>query len=246
MGKNNNLIKTIVKECLFLLMLPIVFFLIISSLNGKKLVYADANCTSPGESSCGETCCTTTCVKPDANNKASWHCQGGGNGGPTQRLCGAFNNYCGGTSCEINAANGWSCPCKYGGTWGGWSACSASCGGGTKTRYNNEGCAEPQTQACNTQSCTPPSPTATSTPVPTATATPVPNNSCPATKSKGDANCSGCTDPTVDYSIWLNSQCHPATGQSCADKRADFNSDGNVDDADYDIWKANASPACTN
>lgn len=91
----------------------------------------------------------------------------------------------------------------------------------------------------------PPPPTAvplpTATPAPTSTPAPtVPpggNNSCPVTKGKGDANCDGVID-LIDYSIWLNNQCHPGSGQSCGDLRADFNGDGNVDDADYTIWQA--------
>ena len=35
--------------------------------------------------------------------------------------------------------------------WGGWSACSASCGGGTQSRTN--ACGTTQTQSCNTQPC---------------------------------------------------------------------------------------------
>jgi len=35
--------------------------------------------------------------------------------------------------------------------WGSWSACSASCGGGTQTRTN--ACGSVQGQVCNTQSC---------------------------------------------------------------------------------------------
>lgn len=58
--------------------------------------------------------------------------------------------------------------------------------------------------------------------------------SCPR-KGVGDANCDGKVDG-IDYSIWLNSQCRPTGGQTCADTRADFNRDGNVDDSDYQIW----------
>lgn len=57
-------------------------------------------------------------------------------------------------------------------------------------------------------------------------------------KSSGDANCDGSING-IDYSIWLNSQCHPGPGQTCARYDADFNGDGNVDDADYFIWLNN-------
>ncbi len=112
-------------------------------------------CNNPG--TCSDDCCAST----------------GGGGGCTPN---ASNNYCGGSSCIENAANGWSCPCKYGGSWSGWSACSASCGGGTQTRTNP--CSGSQSQSCNTQVCLIP-PTATpiqptSTPTPTLTPTPTP------------------------------------------------------------------------
>ncbi len=54
-------------------------------------------------------------------------------------------------------------------------------------------------------------------------------------KKYGDANCDGSVDG-IDYSIWLNSQCRPGSGQKCANTKADFNNDGNVDDEDYQIW----------
>lgn len=37
-------------------------------------------------------------------------------------------------------------------TWGAWSTCTATCGGGTQTRTDN--CNNSQVQACNTQACT--------------------------------------------------------------------------------------------
>jgi len=52
------------------------------------------------------------------------------------------------------------------GGWSGWSACSASCGGGTQTRTctnpalscGGANCAGASSQACNTQTCSPPTP----------------------------------------------------------------------------------------
>lgn len=67
--------------------------------------------------------------------------------------------------------------------------------------------------------------------------TPTPNSTCP-TKTKGDANCDGSIDG-LDYSLWLNSQCHPSGDQQCSYLKADFNNDGNVDDSDYIIWENN-------
>lgn len=61
---------------------------------------------------------------------------------------------------------------------------------------------------------------------------------CPL-KNRGDANCDGRISG-VDYSIWLNSQCHPNPGKACADLRADFDADGDIDDNDYKIWLANS------
>lgn len=154
---------------------------------------------------------------------------GGGGGGCTPSQA---NNYCGGSGCIENAANGWSCPCKYGGTWSGWSACSASCGGGTQTRTNP--CSPSQSQACNTQACPTNTPTPTSTFTPTITlgptATPVPG--CPK-KPQGDANCDGAVNG-ADYSFWLNRQC--TTGCASANLVADFNGDSQVNDNDYTIW----------
>jgi len=57
-------------------------------------------------------------------------------------------NWC----CTVGA--GTQCPCGGGcnpNNWGGWSACSASCGGGTQCRTNE--CGTSQCQACNTQPC---------------------------------------------------------------------------------------------
>ncbi len=57
---------------------------------------------------------------------------------------------------------------------------------------------------------------------------------CPL-KSKGDANCDGKLDP-IDYSILINSQCAKTSpNQVCADLRADFNGDGEVNQVDKDI-----------
>jgi len=87
-----------------------------------------------------------------------------------------------------------------------------------------------------------PSPTSGPTTVPTVgpSVTPV-QLACPR-KTEGDAggtNGVGYCDNSIDgldYSIWLNSQCHPAPGQVCNLTYADFNTDGNVDDLDYAIW----------
>ena len=57
-------------------------------------------------------------------------------------------------------------------------------------------------------------------------------------KTQGDADCNGVVDG-VDYSRWLNSQCVPGAGQTCASYTADFNGDGRVDDTDLSIWPAN-------
>lgn len=76
------------------------------------------------------------------------------------------------------------------------------------------------------------------TPSPT-TSLPTSSPSCP-TRSTGDANCDSTIDG-IDYSYWLNSQCHPGPGQICAEYTADFNRDGNVDDVDYQIWYTNRS-----
>lgn len=54
-------------------------------------------------------------------------------------------------------------------------------------------------------------------------------------KSQGDANCDGKIDG-IDYSIWVNTQCHSTYSQHCGDLRADFNGDGSIDDNDIFIW----------
>lgn len=124
--------------------------------------------------------------------------------------------------------------------------CSKSCGGGIQQCYTHDVCGSnfnQVTRTCNTQPCptsippsaTPILPTVTMTPTPVA-ATPSP---VPCTrKAQGDANCDGKISG-IDYSIWLNSQCHPAAGQTCNNLSADFNKDGNVDDADYQAWFTN-------
>lgn len=65
--------------------------------------------------------------------------------------------------------------------------------------------------------------------------TAVPTGGSCGRKSEGDANCDDRVTG-VDFSIWLNTQCHHAPGQTCSDERADFNSDTQVDDSDYQIW----------
>jgi hypothetical protein len=68
--------------------------------------------------------------------------------------------------------------------------------------------------------------------------TPTPTIAACTKKSLGDANCDSHVDG-MDFSIWLNSQCHLGENQTCGDLRADFNSDANVDNVDYDIWYLN-------
>ncbi|GEM_PF-2202191 len=129
---------------------------------------------------CGQpaTTQTRTCTNPAPSN-------GGANcSGPSTNTCPAT------ASCPVNG--GWSV---------GWSACSASCGGGTQTRSCNNpppanggaDCSGPSTQSCNTQACQTPTPTPipppptriptptikptatpTSVPIPTGTPTPTP------------------------------------------------------------------------
>lgn len=115
-----------------------------------------------------------------------------------------------------------------------WSACSATCGGGTQTCTQSNGCGLTSncgTRACNTGSCTPtspPEPTVTplgptSTPVPTATPggptlTPVP------TITPGGPNLTPV--PTNIPGVC------PLKG------RGDANCDGKVDEGDYKLWLA--------
>lgn len=82
-------------------------------------------------------------------------------------------------------------------------------------------------------------PTPTAGTLPTLTVAPT-SPGC-SRKHVGDANCDGVIDG-IDYSIWLNSQCHPQPGSSgfcnpvAIDHDADFNQDNNRDDTDYIIW----------
>lgn len=88
-------------------------------------------------------------------------------------------------------------------------------------------------------------PTLTPTVIPSATPvlTVNPTNPSCTRKNQGDANCDGTeTVDGIDYSLWLNSQCHASPGQICGDISADFNNDGNVDDLDYDIWLLHREP----
>ena len=88
-------------------------------------------------------------------------------------------------------------------------------------------------------------PTWTPTPIPpTVTNVPTVTGVTCTRKTLGDANCDNAIDG-IDYSIWLNSQCHPEIGSSSfcnpvpQNADADFNLDGNRDDADYEIWFSN-------
>jgi len=91
----------------------------------------------------------------------------------------------------------------------------------------------------------PPSPTSPASP----STTPIPGCTM---KSLGDADCNNVIDG-IDYSLWLNSQCHlnaglpgnPTPAQECASYAADFNNDKNVDDADHNIWFANRNITTT-
>jgi hypothetical protein len=62
-----------------------------------------------------------------------------------------------------------------------------------------------------------------------------PSSGCNPPQTSGNANCDGAVD-LLDYSIWLNSTCEPASSQRCLDTRADFNHDKMINLIDKTIW----------
>ncbi len=84
---------------------------------------------------------------------------------------GAAWGHVGGSVCATGLLNGcidigpyivgWNCYTRCDGEWSAWSACSATCGGGTQTRTctnpaplnGGANCVGPSSQACNTQAC---------------------------------------------------------------------------------------------
>lgn len=139
-----------------------------------------------------------------------------------------------------------------------WGACSASCGGGTQTCTQSNGCGLTSscgTRSCNTQACTPTAtivPTSAVTVAPSVTPggptiTTSPNNptsSC-AKKSQGDANCDGVINET-DFNFWKQEfdTMQPAAPPN---QNANFACvEGNtqtyfVDLSDFEVWRRNTA-----
>lgn len=217
--------------------------------NGKCASGVNSGSGGGVPNNCRQVCTTETYCEGCWTSCGEWGWRCSMQGSPPEEVC---SNYC-------KRESGWKQCCTPNQTrqvcsqvcdppppacdvnnWGGWSTCTKTCGGGAQSRTN--ACGTSQSQACNTQACVV-VPTTVPPTVVAPTVTPIPPTSTPipvacVRKAQGDANCDGAIDG-IDYSIWLNTQCRPAAGQTCADTRADFNKDGNTDDSDYQIWFAN-------
>lgn len=127
-----------------------------------------ANCSGPSSQSCN----TQACAVPVDGGWSGWSsCSASCGGGSQTRTCTNPAPANGGANCSGSSSqscNTQGCPVNGGWSgWGGWSSCSASCGGGTQTRTRscnnppptNGGadCSGPnsESQSCNTQSCGP-------------------------------------------------------------------------------------------
>lgn len=138
-----------------------VFVVVFVAVNSK--VFAGHSCgTCPAGNSCGFD--GRQCCENHGCGGAPPPFQSGGVGSPGNQICnynacsggaciGASYSVPSGQTCAGNqCANWWDCapPCDPN-NWGGWSGCSASCGGGSQSRSN--ACGSTQTQSCNTQPC---------------------------------------------------------------------------------------------
>ena len=132
-------------------------------------------CTNPAPNACGNACSGATSeTQEQGSNTCGWSsfgdwgaCSAGcGSGTQTKtRTCStgsAGSAHCSGSAIESQACGTGSSTCGWSG-FGGWGACSASCGGGTQTKTRScstgsagsANCAgsASQSQSCNTQSC---------------------------------------------------------------------------------------------
>ncbi len=110
----------------------------------------------------GKRCCVP---KPVNGGWSAWSaCSATCGGGTQTRTCTNPAPANGGSNCSgssSQACNTQACVVPVNGGWSAWSACSATCGGGTQTRTctnpapanGGSNCSGSSSQACNTQAC---------------------------------------------------------------------------------------------
>ena len=136
----------------------------VTQLKNQKDKYLKTTCPAISqEAPCNEmTCCSK--VRYEDGDNCSATCGGGTKNQVAYSVydgsrCSSDDKSSGGAACNKQDC----CSQTVAGTWSSWGGCSASCGGGTRSRYryrysiyNNQYCStEYDTGSCNTHSCVP-------------------------------------------------------------------------------------------
>ena len=131
--------------------------------DGYGTGYVCSTTAVTGSQACNtQGCCSSTYVTGYGGwGGCSASCGGGTQSRAVYRKSNYNNQDCPATSESQSCNNQGCCTSTYVSGYGGWSGCSASCGGGTQSRavyyasnYNGQSCgSSSQSTSCNTQSC---------------------------------------------------------------------------------------------